>query len=60
MASNFSKSESQFCEVLKQAAKEIKEQYLKAKDTMYKLTYSFISSRQVAVQEAVYHCLPEV
>ena len=55
MASYFSKSESQSSEALKQAVKEIKEQNLKAKDVMYKLASSFTLSRQLSVQEAVYH-----
>ena len=60
MASYISKSESQSSEAWKQAVKEIKEQNLKAKDAVYKLTYSFVSLRQLSVQEAEYHCLPEL
>ena len=42
MASLFSKSVSQSYEALKQSVKETKEQNLKVKDVMFKLTYSFI------------------
>ena len=40
--------------------REIKEQNLQGKEAMYKLACSFICSRQLSVQEAVYFCLPEL
>ena len=60
MTANFSKHEREVSESLKQAAKEIKNQNLNVRDAMKKIAYSFISSRQVSVQEAVYNVLPEL
>ena len=60
MTAYFSKSESEVSESLKQAAKEIKNQNLNVRDAMKKIAYSFISSRQLSVQEAVYNVLPEL
>ena len=45
---------------MKQAVQETKDQKLSAKDAMKKLAYSFICSRQMSVQEAIYLCLPEL
>ena len=53
MTACFSKSQSQVSESLKQAAKEIKNQYLNVRDAMKKIAYSFKSSHQLPVQEAV-------
>ena len=39
-------------EPLKQAVKEIKKQSLNVRDAMKKIAYSFISSRQLSIQEA--------
>ena len=47
-------------EPLKQAVKEIKKQNLNVRDAMKKIAYSFISLRQLSVQEAVYNVLPEL
>ena len=44
----------------KQAAKEIKKPNLNVRDAMKKLAYSFISSRQLSVEEAAYNVLPEL
>ena len=55
-----SKSEREVSESLKQAAKEIKNQNLNVRDALKKIAYSFISSRQLSVQEAVYNALPEM
>ena len=55
-----SKSEREVSESLKQAAKEIKNQNLNVRDALKKIAYSFISSRQLSVQEAVYNALPEL
>ena len=60
MTAYFSKSESEVSELLKQAAKQIKNQHLNMHDAMKKIAYSFISSRQLSVQEAVYNALPEM
>ena len=47
-------------ESLKQSAKEIKKQNLNVRDAMKKIAYSFISPRQLSVQEAVHNVLPEL
>ena len=47
-------------ESLKQAAKEIKNQNLNVHDAMKKIAYSFISSCQLSVEEAVHNVLPEL
>ena len=60
MAAYSSKSESEVSKSLKQAAKQIKNQNLNVRDAMKKITYSFLSSRQLSVQEAVYNVLPEL
>ena len=60
MTAYFSKSESEVSELLKQAAKQIKNQHLNMHDAMKKIAYSFISSRQLSVQEAVYNVLSEL
>ena len=60
MTAYFSKSESEVSESLKHAVKEIKNQNLNVRDAMKKIAYSFISSRQLSVQEAVYNVLPEL
>ena len=60
MAAYFSKSESEVSESLKQAAKKEKNQNLSVRDAMKKITYSFISSCQLSVQEAGYNALPEL
>ena len=60
MTAYFSKSESEVSESLKQAAKQIKNQHLNMHDAMKKIAYSFISSRQLSVQEAVCNVLPEL
>ena len=60
MAAYSSKSESEVSKSLKQAAKQIKNQNLNVRDAMKKITYSFLSSRQLSVQEAVYNALPEL
>ena len=54
------KSESEVSELLKQAAKEIKNQNLNVCDALKKIAYSFISSCQPLVQEDVYNVLPEL
>ena len=46
-------------ESLKQS-KEIKKQNLNVRDAMKKIAYSFISPRQLSVQEAVHNVLPEL
>ena len=55
-----SKSEREVSESLKQAVMEIKNQNLNVRDALKKIAYSFISSRQLSVQEAVYNALPEM
>ena len=45
---------------MKQAVQEIKLQNLSARVAMKKLAYSFICSRQMSIEEAVYLCLPEL
>ena len=60
MTTYFSKHESEVSESLKQAAKERKNQHLNVRDAMNKIAYSFISSRQLSVQETVYNVLPEL
>ena len=60
MTAYFSKSESEVSELLKQAAKQIKNQHLNMHDAKKKIAYSFISSRQLSVQEAVCNVLPEL
>ena len=60
MAAYFSKSEKSTSEVMKHVVQEIKLQNLSARVAMKKLAYSFICSRQMSVQEAVYLCLPEL
>ena len=53
-------SESSISETMKQAVQEIKIQNLSARVAMKRLTYLFICSRQKAVQETLYLCLPEL
>ena len=60
MTAYFSKSESEVSESLKQAAKKITKQNLNVRDAMKEIAYSFISSRQLSVQEVVYNVLPEL
>ena len=55
-----SKSEREVSESWKQAVMEIKNQNLNVRDALKKIAYSFISSRQLSVQEAVYNALPEM
>ena len=45
---------------LKQVAREIKTQNLNLQEAMKKITYSFISTHQLYVQEAVYNVLLEL
>ena len=60
MTASFSKSENSSSGAMKQAVQEIKLQNLSARVAMKKLAYSFICSRQMSVQEAVYLCLREL
>ena len=60
MKAYLSNSESEVSESLKQASKEIKNQNLNVRRAMKKIAYSFISLRQLSVQEAVYNVLPEL
>ena len=53
-------TEIEVSQSLKQAAKEIKNQNLEVRDAMKKIAYSFISSHQLSVQEAVYNGLENV
>ena len=56
----FSKSESETEEALKQAVNEIRNQNLKTKQAMWKLSQSFISARQLSDQETVHPFLLEL
>ena len=60
MTAWFSKSESETSEALKQAVNDIRNQNLKTKETMKKLSQAFFSARQLSVPEAVYLCRPEL
>ena len=60
MTAYFSNSENSTSDAVKQAVQEIKLQNLSARLAMKKLVYSFICSRTMSVQEAVYLCLPEL
>lgn len=53
MTTYFSMYKSEVSEALKQAAKEIKNQNLNVWKKMKKLAYSFISTYQLSIQEAV-------
>ena len=60
MTAYLSKSENSTSEGMMQVVQEIKLQNLSASIAKKKLAYSFICSRQMSVQEAVYLCLPEL
>ena len=60
MTAYFSNSGSETSEALKQVVNEMRNQNLKTKEAMQKLSQEFISARQLSVQEAVYLCLPEL
>ena len=60
MTTYFSKSENSTSEAMKQAVQEIKLANLSARVAMKELAYSFICSRQMSVQDAIYLCLPEL
>ena len=60
LASYFSKSKTETSEALKQTLNGIRNQNLKIKETMRKLSQAFISARQLSVREAVYLCLPKL
>ena len=60
MCAYFSKSESESSHAMKLAAQEIRSSKMKQKDAMFKLASAFTNSRQLSVNEAVYHCLPEM
>ena len=54
------KSENSTSEAMKQAVQKIKLANLSARVAMKELAYSFICSRQMSVQDAIYLCLPEL
>ena len=60
MTAYFSKSENSTSEAMKQAVQEIELLNLSVRVAIKKLAYSFICSRQMSVQEAVYLCLPKL
>ena len=60
MTAYFLKSENSTSVAMKQVVQEIKLQNLSARVAIKKLAHSFICSRQMSVQEAVYLCLPEL
>ena len=60
MTAYFSKSENSTSEAMKQIVQEVKLQNLSARVAMKKLACSFICSRQMSLQEAVYLCLREL
>ena len=60
MCAYFSKSETATSEALNQASKEIKSQNLDARQATKKISAAYSSSPQISLQEAVWHCLPEL
>ena len=60
MTAYFSNSGSETSEALKQVVNEMRNQNLKTKEAMRKLSQEFVSARQLSVQEAVYLCPPEL
>ena len=60
MCAYFSKSETESSEAMKMAEKEVRNMKLGQREAMYKIASAFANSRQLSVQEAVYHCLPEL
>ena len=60
MSACFSKSDSETSQGLLQACSEVRSMNLNAMETMDKLASSYLSSRQVSLQEAVYYSLLEL
>ena len=60
MTAYFLKSENSTSVAMKEVVQEIKLQNLSARVAIKKLADSFICSRLMSVQEAVYLCLPEL
>ena len=60
MCQNFSKTEDQCPQVMKQAAKEAFESNMHHHDTMKTIAKAYLSNRECSVQEAVYQILPEL
>ena len=60
MTPYFSNLETKTSKALKRVVNGIRNQNLKTKEIMQKLSQVFISARQFSVQEAVYLCLPEL
>ena len=56
----FSKSESETSQAILQASSEIKSMKLNVREAMHKLASSYLSSRQVSLQETIYYCLPKL
>ena len=60
MSTYFSKSDSLYSQALLQAGSKIRSMNLNAREAMHKLASSYSSSRQVSLQEAMSHSLPEI
>ena len=60
MTKIFFKVRNSTSEAMKQDVQETKLQDLSARVAIKNLAYSFICSRQMPVQEAVYLCLPDI
>ena len=60
MCTYFSKSEDECSEAMKQAAKEAFENHEDHYRQMRKIANAYSTKRECNIQEAVYHCLPEL
>ena len=60
MCAYFSKPETESSEAMKMAANEARNTKLGRRESMYKIVSAFANSRQLSVQETVYHCLSEL
>ena len=59
MCPYFSKAEDGCSEALRKATKEVVHQNLSTRNALRKIGATFLSSREVSVQECVFRCLPE-
>ena len=60
MSQYFSKSEDQYLQAMKRAAKEAFKNNMYHHETMYTNAKAYLSNRKGFVQETVYHILPEL
>ena len=60
MCQYLSKSEDQYSQAMKQAAKEAFENNMHHCDTMETIAKTYLCNQECSVQEAVYHILPEL